>query len=310
MVDTQLDAWAAALESYLKPRSVTGWALPRCAAAWRSELRSLAACAGGHLLWLCWAVPAALPLRADGAPGGLENAPFWRCSATLRSTRPISSAALRLSCPVRGSGGEPYTVHCTYVISLASSRPEKPSVHSAALRKVAWLKWCRSTSGGREAHHCQAGADVAGAARDQAGSCVPVVGQRVAASATRPMKRWKYIFSIPSRSATPGSGKQMVSSMRSSTAASRSSGRLDASTSMKRVDCVPVRANTALMAARVCSDAAESASPGWRRRRKASASSMNSSTPLALASAQSKILCSSLTASRPSGTTSPPLIMA
>ena len=99
----------------------------------------------------------------------------------------------------------------------------------------------------------------------------------------------------------------MASSSRSSTAESRSSGRLVASTSMNLVLWVPVRYSRALMALRICSLAAILAS---RRLRKESASSMKMRTPRGLRSAQLNSEWISVTASAPSGTTSPPLRMA
>ena len=55
---------------------------------------------------------------------------------------------------------------------------------------------------------------------------------------------------IASRSAAPGSGNSSASSMRSSTAGSRSAGRFVASTTAKSRDWSPVRKSAAFSAAR------------------------------------------------------------
>ena len=74
---------------------------------------------------------------------------------------------------------------------------------------------------------------------------------------------------------------------------------------MKRLDTVPVRYKSALSALRWSSDIVDRE----RDDKNASASSMNSSTPRPDVADQSNSLCSSVTACRPSGPTSPPLMI-
>mmetsp|Transcript_36124 Transcript_36124/g.93829 ORF Transcript_36124/g.93829 Transcript_36124/m.93829 type:complete len:249 (+) Transcript_36124:214-960(+) len=238
----------------------------------------------------------------------VERAP-WRVYTWLRppfsmSTR-ASCSSLRAWMTSRKrstdsvADGVPYAALCTAAIDLAISRAEKPSHSSAAQSRSASVRPSVLMGSTCTLRPAMAYLSRYHSPWRRSAPAPPssVPAARMYFFRYRSNRRW--------RSRTPGIGNSTTSSMRSRTAASRSPGRLVARTTTKSRDWSPVRYSIALRAPR-----RPSLMPSFRRPRNASASSMKSSRPDGVASAQSKISCSWVTAPPPRGATSPPERMA
>mmetsp|Transcript_8999 Transcript_8999/g.38122 ORF Transcript_8999/g.38122 Transcript_8999/m.38122 type:complete len:206 (+) Transcript_8999:1659-2276(+) len=178
---------------------------------------------------------------------GAANPPARRaCSATFVSTTSVNIASVSVGDPLEA----PYAAPETPATVLAISRPLKPSIFAAALSSAASST---SASTAMEAPVFPPPRlppfPIPSAPRN------PVAGASSPASSPRTTSLSKYSFNSFLRASRSGKPNSMLSSMRSSTAASRSSGRFVAMTKTTSLESSPVRYRSAFNAERV--------PPGW-----------------------------------------------
>mmetsp|Transcript_34848 Transcript_34848/g.87349 ORF Transcript_34848/g.87349 Transcript_34848/m.87349 type:complete len:226 (+) Transcript_34848:436-1113(+) len=205
--------------------------------------------------------------------------PFFlaACSPTLNRTTLCSMSSVSLGAAL------PYTAPCTLAIIFAISRPLNPSICFAMVLSAALFTSSVTAMGVLLFPPPRLPPPPKPMAAN-----IPCGGASSPASSPLAISLSKYSCTILSRASRSGRPISMASSMRSSTAESRSSGRLVAMTSTTSRLSSPVRYRSAFSAARTPGAASAAATEPPRLARNASASSINSSSPLREVEAQSK----------------------